>query len=1111
MRCTRRWALAALLVASTLGRAAAAQSSAAGATPALVAYLEGLDALKAGRAADAASAFSRALESQGDDPTFVLARGVAETLAQSFPQALTDLERAGKLGLRGREAELWTYVAEAMSGQVGPDHTLGGGPRSLRDERPGLVSIPGHMAQGREDYPTDYATYVIYDLAMPYQQLRLPPDMGGEGDASPNQRPEIREAMRRAGAWFANLKSSRADLAPAHLARGRALHDQKRFVEALDELTHARDAYPGDADVRYLIGDSWLELGRPATARRELTIALTRRTDFAAAYLSRALAAARLGDDARAQADLATASKLDDDASDAAKSTIRAELTRHRADGDPSALAAELDSAARGSPTERDLVERASRLIAADARRRLRYDEGYQDGLRQREDAVRGEPKSADARVELARYLVAESDNRGEAVEPRRAVETYRWQLSRAEELEHAVRVLDEALALKPDHPRALIWKAIALDGLNRGDEAEALAEKGVALAHDDPQALGLAARFRARRANRASAEAASLRQERCSSSSHDETRSDGVYRVTQTTCYPPSAADTARADQLDALAQRLRQSARAALEKAVGVTKGTEQALLKVDLELWFGDPGKAIGILEQAVAADPRSLEAQEALADLYAKSGQRDKAEEQLSIARQLVHTTAAPLLRLGWQRIERTAWQGASDVLGRARVIDPTDPRVPMYQAVAFEAQSRAADAMGAYRAAAALAAARVAVDDLASASDANSKRTPEELSALITARSRLAALLAGAGKNDAALALHQANGVDARQIARAELLDFTYGAMLPNPKARPGDSPPQPLVAAALVADAHRGAARARDALGRSDDAAREYEAVMALATLLGADDPNRPRIGTAHEPPRNTREHGGDAVPEASRWLAKRALATGDPERASKWLAAASGTAGMMRGRDTELAELQEAVRIGMQRKQDAAQEMQQRNPAHGGYPDDGGGYPMENSGGSAGDAPDNRAYDDAYRQVDPRRRGMGAAGRDVQREIEARNQRAAEIARQRQQQAMRMAGQQMAANARVDPAIIGTWIATPQNRFLPGGFTFTLDGQANFTLTPKNGAPLRGRVQAIRGSLTMIDGSTGELRQAYYELSNPNTGVWTDLDATKYDIRRQR
>lgn len=1100
MRSTSRWALV-LAIASSIISPATATSPPSPAplavstavSPALGAYLEGLDALHDGRAADAVTAFSRALETRGDDPRFVLARGIAETLARQFPAALEDLDRAGKLGLRGREAQLWTYVAEAMSGQVGPDHALGGGPRSLGGVAPALVSIPGHMAQGRDDYPTDYASYVIYDLAMPYQESRLPPDQGGAGDPNPHQRPTIAAAMRRAGAWFASREAKRADLAPAHLARARTLHDQKRYTEALDELDHARAAYPADPDVRFLIGDSWLALGRPATARRELTIALTSRTDFAAAYLSRARAAAMLGDAKRADADVATAARLDGDAAGAARGSITRELGTHRVDAEVTPLVAALDAAARAGSSEGDLVAAASRVVAADGARRLRYDEGYQDGLRVREDAVRADPRNADKKVEVARYLILESENRGEAVEPRRAVETYRWQLSREAELERAVRLADEALAAKPDHARGSIWKAMALDGLGRGGEAEALAEKGVALAHDDADALQLAAHFRARRADRASSEAASLRQERCSSSSHDETRSDGEYRVTTTTCYPPSQADVARAEQLEALARELRQKARAAIVKAVAVTKGTPQALLKADLELWFGDPGQAVTILEQTVSADPRSLEAQEALADLYAKTGQREKAEEQLAVARQLVHTTAAPLLRLGWARVERTAWQGAGDVLGRARSIDPVDPRVPLYQAVALEAQGQRDDALAAYRTAAALAAARIAADDLPGTPSGSLPRAPEETSTLLTARGRLAALLASAGKSDAALALHQASSRDASRIAREQLLDFVYGAMLPNPKARPGDSPQQPLVAAALVADAHRGAARALDALGRRDDAAREYERVMAMATLLGADDPKKPRIGTASEPPRNTREHGGDAVPEAARWLAKYALAKGDADAAAAWLQRATGTHGVMRGRDTELEELTDAIRIARQKKAD-------QQPSNDGYGS--GASPAEVQ------AATEAAYATAYRG-DPRARG--GIPPEVQRQIEEQNARAMAMQREQQQRALQRMNQELARNPRADAGFVGTWVATPQNRFLPGGFTFTLDGRGTYAFTPKSGAASRGRAQVMSGSVTMIDAASGEIRQGYYELSDSDTGVWTELDATQYDIRRQR
>ena len=89
----------------TAGSLAAAPPPSA---PALAAYLDGLDALTQGKYGDAAAAFSRALETAGDDPSFVLARGVAGTLAEQFPQALRDLDRARRLGLRGREAELWT-------------------------------------------------------------------------------------------------------------------------------------------------------------------------------------------------------------------------------------------------------------------------------------------------------------------------------------------------------------------------------------------------------------------------------------------------------------------------------------------------------------------------------------------------------------------------------------------------------------------------------------------------------------------------------------------------------------------------------------------------------------------------------------------------------------------------------------------------------------------------------------------------------------------------------------------------------------------------------------------------------------------------------------------
>ncbi|HWB29740.1 MAG TPA: tetratricopeptide repeat protein, partial [Vicinamibacterales bacterium] len=275
------------------------------AAPPLVAYLDGLDALTQGHWPEAATAFSRALDASGDDPTFVLARGVAETLAEQFQPALSDLARAKRLGLRGREAELWTYAAEAMSGIVSPEHALGGGPRSLQGQGgpPPLVSSPGHIAQGGQDYSTEYGTIVAYELANAYQHLRLPADFGGAGTPEAVKSPAMRAAMLKAGQAFANRATRRADLAPAHAARAKSLHDAGQYEAALREIDLARTAYPDNADLVYLSANCWLALGRPATARREYTLALTSRTDFAAGYLGRAAAAARLGDRARVTAD----------------------------------------------------------------------------------------------------------------------------------------------------------------------------------------------------------------------------------------------------------------------------------------------------------------------------------------------------------------------------------------------------------------------------------------------------------------------------------------------------------------------------------------------------------------------------------------------------------------------------------------------------------------------------------------------------------------------------------------------------------------------------------------------------------------------------------------
>ena len=297
-------------------------------------YMEGLDALNEGRWPDAVSAFSRALDVSGDDPDIVLARGVANTLAEDFPRALKDLERAQRLGLRGREAQLWIYATEAMSGIiVVPDHALGGGPRSLRSQQPAVVSIPGHVAQGGNDYSSEYGSFIVYQLAMEYQKHRLPADSGGSGNPNGTKSPQMRQAMLKAGQLFAERNYRRPELASLNVSRAKQAAGGKATGGTLAHVERALAANPGDPDAQYQAGKAWLDAGQPASARKAFTIALTLKTDFPDAYLGRATAAARLGDEKRMSADLAVFKKGGWFSTRSARSAVEDELGTYKVHG----------------------------------------------------------------------------------------------------------------------------------------------------------------------------------------------------------------------------------------------------------------------------------------------------------------------------------------------------------------------------------------------------------------------------------------------------------------------------------------------------------------------------------------------------------------------------------------------------------------------------------------------------------------------------------------------------------------------------------------------------------------------------------------------------------
>jgi predicted Zn-dependent protease len=1024
-------------------------------------YVDGLDALNEGRWPDAADAFAKALDAAGDNPDIVLARGVANILAEDFPRALKDLDRAKRLGYRGREPDLWIYVMEAMSGIIAiPDHALGGGPRGLQSDTPVIVSIPGHVAQGKDDYTTEYGSFIVYRLGMDYQKYRLPDRFGGLNNPAGVKGPQMRQAMLKAGQLFAEKNYRRPELASVSVSRAKQASGGKATSANMSNVERALAADPGDPDVHYQAGKAWLDGGRPASARKEFTIALTFKTDFSDAYLGRATAAARIGDETRMTADLEAYKKIGGWLSTrSTRSTVEDELSKYKTKGSADKYLSELQEAVKSGKPMEQLIELAVKIHRVKGEQRLRYDELYQDRLRTLEDAVRDNPKNPDKLTDLAKYLIDEADNRGERVEPRRALQPYRFQLSTEQELRRAIQVADQALALNAKHVGAMMQKAWALTALKQYNDADKLADRALALGSNNPDALRLYGKFRAMRANQLSNEAWSLRQERCSSSSHDETRSDGEYRVTTTTCYPPSQANLNRAAQLEAQAAELRRQARAAMEKAAQITKGTVDGfLILADLALWDGKTAEAQSYLEQAVKLDPKSLEAQDRLVQHYAQTGSPEKAEEQRLIAANLVQTTVAPLLRMAWKSTEKTAWQAAKGYLARAYQIDPEDARIPAYLGVVNEGDEKLDEAAANYRIALALEEARLQMDEQKSEAGQPLGRDALDFGLAIQARAHLARLAEQSGKQAEPLAQYQAVLGYEKRMSRGFESREMFTAMWPDQKPEKGAVVMAPKNAATLVADAHLRTGKILSAMGKHDESVEHFRAAAMYGPLRMA---GMPKIGNA-KGDTNFSGLAGAPAAEAQFYLAKELMNKGDIQGAQKVLYEA--------GRD-----LPDDLRGQLNEMNMAMARLQSRQPRDPYY----------------GMSEEKRPYIDQQMQQD--------------------------------QERSRMAIRQMAPRAKVVPEVVGLWQMTPNNQFLPKK-TLTIESDASYKLISTDGStsqgkmdvqigrdPVRGRPDNTRGQMMLYDEVSGQIGTMWYEFTGEGVMEIQEMDSTKYVTKRQR
>src|SRR5689334_18858245 len=152
MAWTRLFVALLAVIVVTVAPASAAPKSDAGALD----YVDGLEALEGGDYRRAIDSLGRAIGADGDNADYHLARGVANTLAEQFPAAVIDLERAQRLRPTHRETMLWLKSAHQMA-----NDEVFRNPRTS-----GSCFVHGF------DVPPGYAEVVCNRMALEYSNSR---------------------------------------------------------------------------------------------------------------------------------------------------------------------------------------------------------------------------------------------------------------------------------------------------------------------------------------------------------------------------------------------------------------------------------------------------------------------------------------------------------------------------------------------------------------------------------------------------------------------------------------------------------------------------------------------------------------------------------------------------------------------------------------------------------------------------------------------------------------------------------------------------------------------------------------------------------------------------
>ena len=420
-------------------------------------YIEGIEALDRADYPRAVQALTKAIADDSENASYRRARGVAYVLSESFPNAITDLERAQRLDANDTEARLWLAAAYRMSSDTAKGASL----FTMRD------------------LPHDYANMVYNLLAMQYWQSKYQghyydPATKRQVNASspvktlfPEAAHEYAQRNRATGAAAAEVITSQAKDA---LAKG-------DWDLALRDISQLRANAPDDSDLRGLWALALIGAGNALQAREEFTRVLCVNPLWPDGYLGRAQAHLILGDTPRAWSDLEVAASLG--AGRFEDLQIRLIKFLHP---DPSADAVQRFEAAAQSDMEvSQLVDDAVAVHRLTNARRERYDESYQLRIRFLAELMRDRAKAPAFPEMLARYLYNDYQVPVVWNGPRGGGEQLRpqSQFERDNELKRGIDLCDASLQLDPKYANAFATKGWILYTIKAAG-VEVIADQGL-------------------------------------------------------------------------------------------------------------------------------------------------------------------------------------------------------------------------------------------------------------------------------------------------------------------------------------------------------------------------------------------------------------------------------------------------------------------------------------------------------------------------------------------------------------------------------------------------------------------------------------------------------